>query len=70
MRCRWRRWIVFDCNWKVAMEAFDETYHVPGTHPEFMRFGNFAAGEDRKASTVTSATTRPRDSMKTRPSFA
>jgi phenylpropionate dioxygenase-like ring-hydroxylating dioxygenase large terminal subunit len=41
MRCRWRRWIVFDCNWKVAMEAFDETYHVPGTHPEFMRFGNF-----------------------------
>ena len=23
------------------MEAFDETYHVPGTHPEFMRFGNF-----------------------------
>jgi nitrite reductase/ring-hydroxylating ferredoxin subunit len=41
MRSRWRRWIVFDCNWKVAMEAFDETYHVPGTHPEFMRFGNF-----------------------------
>jgi hypothetical protein len=23
------------------MEAFDETYHVPGTHQEFMRFGNF-----------------------------
>ena len=23
------------------MEAFDETYHVPGTHPEFMRFGTF-----------------------------
>ena len=41
MRARWRRWIIFDCNWKVAMEAFDETYHVPGTHPEFMRFGNF-----------------------------
>jgi nitrite reductase/ring-hydroxylating ferredoxin subunit len=41
MRCRWRRWLVFDCNWKVAMEAFDETYHVPGTHPEFMRFGTF-----------------------------
>jgi len=41
MRFRWRRWIIFDCNWKVAMEAFDETYHVPGTHPEFMRFGNF-----------------------------
>ncbi len=41
MRCRWRRWIVFDCNWKVAMEAFSETYHVPGTHPEFMKFGDF-----------------------------
>jgi len=41
MRPRWRRWLVFDCNWKVAMEAFSETYHVPGTHPEFMRFGNF-----------------------------
>lgn len=42
MRCRWRKWIIFDCNWKVALEAFNETYHVPGTHPEFMRFGQFA----------------------------
>jgi phenylpropionate dioxygenase-like ring-hydroxylating dioxygenase large terminal subunit len=41
MRYRWRRWIIFDCNWKVAMEAFDEIYHVPGTHPEFTRFGTF-----------------------------
>ena len=41
MRYRWRRWLVFDCNWKVAMEAFSETYHVPGTHPEFMPFGDF-----------------------------
>jgi phenylpropionate dioxygenase-like ring-hydroxylating dioxygenase large terminal subunit len=41
MRYRWRRWLVFDCNWKVAMEAFAETYHVPGTHPEFMKFGDF-----------------------------
>ena len=41
MRCRWRKWIIFDCNWKVALEAFNETYHVPGTHPEFMRFGQF-----------------------------
>jgi len=41
MRYRWRRWIIFDCNWKVAMEAFSETYHVPGTHPEFMPFGDF-----------------------------
>jgi phenylpropionate dioxygenase-like ring-hydroxylating dioxygenase large terminal subunit len=41
MRYRWRKWIVFDCNWKVALEAFNETYHVPGTHPEFMKFGAF-----------------------------
>ncbi len=41
MRPRWRRWLVFDCNWKVAMEAFAETYHVTVTHPEFMRFGDF-----------------------------
>ncbi|WP_018637898.1 aromatic ring-hydroxylating oxygenase subunit alpha [Parafrankia elaeagni] len=41
MRYRWRRWLVFDCNWKVALEAFMETYHVPYTHPEFMSFGAF-----------------------------
>ena len=38
MRYKWRRWLVFDCNWKVAIEAFIESYHVPATHPEFMRF--------------------------------
>jgi phenylpropionate dioxygenase-like ring-hydroxylating dioxygenase large terminal subunit len=41
MRPRWRKWIIFDCNWKVALEAFNETYHVAVTHPEFMRFGEF-----------------------------
>jgi phenylpropionate dioxygenase-like ring-hydroxylating dioxygenase large terminal subunit len=41
MRFRWRKWIVFNCNWKVAMEAFAETYHVSSTHPEFMEFGQF-----------------------------
>lgn len=41
MRPRWRFWTVFDCNWKVALEAFNETYHVPGTHPEFTPFGDF-----------------------------
>ncbi len=41
MRPRWRYWTVFDCNWKVALEAFNETYHVPGTHPEFTPFGDF-----------------------------
>ncbi|HMO67846.1 MAG TPA: aromatic ring-hydroxylating dioxygenase subunit alpha [Novosphingobium sp.] len=41
MRPRWRKWTIFECNWKVALEAFNETYHVPGTHPEFMQFGEF-----------------------------
>ena len=41
MRYRWRRWLAFDCNWKVAMEAFAEIYHVETTHPEFMAFGDF-----------------------------
>jgi phenylpropionate dioxygenase-like ring-hydroxylating dioxygenase large terminal subunit len=41
MRYRWRKWGIFDCNWKVALEAFNETYHVETTHPEFNKFGNF-----------------------------
>jgi len=41
MRVRWRRWVVFDCNWKVAAEAFNEIYHVDITHPEFKQFGEF-----------------------------
>jgi phenylpropionate dioxygenase-like ring-hydroxylating dioxygenase large terminal subunit len=48
MRCRWRKWTIFDCNWKVALEAFDETYHVPATHPEFMRFGDFVGWGKRQ----------------------
>ena len=41
MRYRWRKWVIFECNWKVAMEAFCETYHVSATHPEFSAFGQF-----------------------------
>lgn len=41
MRYRWRKWVIFECNWKVALEAFNETYHVDATHPEFTRFGQF-----------------------------
>lgn len=44
MRYRWRRWGIFDCNWKVAIEAFNETYHVRATHPEFVRFGDYRSG--------------------------
>ena len=41
MRVRWRKWGIFDCNWKVALEAFNETYHVQTTHPEFNQYGEF-----------------------------
>jgi phenylpropionate dioxygenase-like ring-hydroxylating dioxygenase large terminal subunit len=41
MSYRWRRWVVFDCNWKIAMEAFSETYHLPGTHPQVMKFASY-----------------------------
>ena len=41
MRYKWRKWLHFDCNWKVALEAFNETYHVYTTHPEFNKFGEF-----------------------------
>ena len=29
------RW---DCNWKVAMDAFHESYHTLGTHPQMMSY--------------------------------
>jgi hypothetical protein len=41
MRCKWRKWLHFQCNWKVAMEAFNETYHVATTHPQFNKFTSF-----------------------------
>ena len=41
MRPRWRKWGIFDCNWKVAIEAFNETYHVQTTHPEFNKYGEY-----------------------------
>lgn len=41
MRYKWRKWTLFDCNWKVAVEAFNEAYHVPGTHPQLMQFSQF-----------------------------
>ena len=41
MRYRWRMWCHFDCNWKVALEAFIEAYHVEGTHRQLMQDGDF-----------------------------
>jgi phenylpropionate dioxygenase-like ring-hydroxylating dioxygenase large terminal subunit len=38
MRYRWRQWLYFPCNWKTAVEAFIEGYHVEGTHPQLSRW--------------------------------
>jgi phenylpropionate dioxygenase-like ring-hydroxylating dioxygenase large terminal subunit len=43
MRYKFRQWVIFDCNWKVALEAFLEPYHVMGTHPQLMKYGDFYA---------------------------
>ena len=40
MRYRWRQWLHFPCNWKVAVEAFNEGYHVLGTHPQLAVFSD------------------------------
>ncbi|WP_395395961.1 aromatic ring-hydroxylating dioxygenase subunit alpha (plasmid) [Novosphingobium sp. BL-8A] len=41
MRYKWRQWVVFDCNWKTALEAFMEPYHVAGTHTQMLEHGDY-----------------------------
>lgn len=36
MRYRWYLELKLPCNWKVAMEAFMEGYHVAATHPQLL----------------------------------
>jgi phenylpropionate dioxygenase-like ring-hydroxylating dioxygenase large terminal subunit len=38
MRYAWRKSIVLPCNWKVALEAFDEGYHVQTTHRQLLKY--------------------------------
>lgn len=40
MRYRWRKRVVAPCNWKVALEAFTESYHVLGTHPQLLKYND------------------------------
>jgi nitrite reductase/ring-hydroxylating ferredoxin subunit len=40
MRYRWRQWLRFPCNWKVALEAFNEGYHVGASHPQILQWGD------------------------------
>lgn len=37
MNYHWRKSTIFNCNWKVALEAFNEGYHVQTTHSQMMR---------------------------------
>lgn len=39
MRYKWRKWMRYPCNWKVATEAFIEAYHAPTTHPQVLTYG-------------------------------
>ena len=43
MRIRWHKTVVAPCNWKVALEAFNEGYHVAGSHPQLLQL----QGDDR-----------------------
>lgn len=43
MRYKWRQWVVYPCNWKTAIEAFMEPYHVAGTHSQLLKYGEFYA---------------------------
>jgi len=38
LRYRWYKTVVYPCNWKVAVEAFNEAYHVQATHPQMLRY--------------------------------
>jgi nitrite reductase/ring-hydroxylating ferredoxin subunit len=39
MRYRWRQWLHFPCNWKTALEAFNESYHATASHPQLSALG-------------------------------
>lgn len=41
MRFKWRQWLYFPCNWKTALEAFNESYHVQASHPQLKRWVNY-----------------------------
>ncbi len=43
MRYKWRQWVVYPCNWKTALEAFMEPYHVTATHSQLLAYGDYYA---------------------------
>ena len=48
LRYRWYVSVRLPCNWKVALEAFNEGYHVAATHPQLLDH----MGDDVTRSTV------------------
>ena len=66
MKIKWRKWLHFDCNWKVAMEAFNETYHVEVTHPQFNKFGTFKGWAESQGKHSNIGYEAPKDMEATR----
>ena len=63
MRYRWRQWLVFPCNWKTALEAFNESHHAAITHPQLCKWGTpafyWCRAEGKHAWHGPAANTRP-----------
>jgi phenylpropionate dioxygenase-like ring-hydroxylating dioxygenase large terminal subunit len=38
LRYHWRKSTILPCNWKVALEAFNENYHVQTTHRQMLDY--------------------------------
>lgn len=47
-RIRSHQTVIFPVNWKVALEAFVEPYHVISTHPQLLRWGHGRAAPTRE----------------------
>jgi phenylpropionate dioxygenase-like ring-hydroxylating dioxygenase large terminal subunit len=41
MRYSFRQWMVYPCNWKVGLEAFNESYHAAISHPQLTEWGSY-----------------------------